>query len=1077
MNSTSSTSTVAPETGQPPNRTAASADASASSAPEPCAHGHYQSPRDSGLISDAVTTTTTTTTAGNKARERDTHHTTHRQHHNSSKLPAFRFADLKRETLALPALLQHQMPPSPVSPDPDHLQTSNDPTELPQPDLHQVQQSHQGQTGQTNPVSTATQRQRQTPAEHLPPPTHHPYHHHQPQQSTPAAASPPSAPVTSTSAAESSGSSSAPSSARTSASLNPPTSPGRSRASSDQTPATSTQITPSATAATTPRRPASYPDSPSKDRDQQANASAAPSSSTIIARSKQRRAPASFSSDGHEPRPNANTPAIIRRSSAGTPSTKDWAQGQRELLLPKSLQDKPADDKKKPTSRPPVSFRPPRNDGSSGRTAIPPIRSFRSSGSRKSLQLDMNLRGLRDESDDASEADQHDRTLRALEGRSDDHYSQMTPPDSAGVAPEENTGDLFMRIAGEESTRRAPEPARPVEEQTAATRLIRSTQRRPLSAAIPSYQAASPPQIPRRLSDQRENSRASTQRDVAPAQQSTRELARRAVSRIETPRTARSVVSSARPSPSTPRSAGFHDSPVDNMSTYARRRSSVTEGGSWVPGRSSSHRTPYGFAKNYNSSPLVPRSADPTKLDAHDGHHGREGTESTASTAAPSTVWDELDDLKSRLHRLELTGKLPPTSGAAMSRASDDRPATATTNATTLSGSPKRTSGGQAQAEAASTTSSQRESQPILISALSKVKTHLNADVYGAIESAATEALSLSHMMGGVGQPGPISSGASTIGVGGTATVTDRQLRRKAESICRSLTELCLALSDEAAQKKTPQVSTPREKEGTPLLSPTLNKTFAGLPPVRRPPQPTELAIPKSATSPRAATRVEDRRSSLLMSPAIATPRFALSPNAPSEAAGRRSSLLVSRTRRAGTEEPEEQSGRKSTFLRTRRAGTEEPEEGRKSSLLLRPRKGTNDDDDDGSRFRAPSRAATEVAGLRTVPREQPAQQPMPSIETASPSASALPRRRLLSSTITSRLALPSISSQRRFLDRSTPERDTNSVVEKLAEDRGQRQFSLGQTAMLNRTSSISRRRESAIPSLSGTASQLGSHR
>ncbi len=50
-----------------------------------------------------------------------------------------------------------------------------------------------------------------------------------------------------------------------------------------------------------------------------------------------------------------------------------------------------------------------------------------------------------------------------------------------------------------------------------------------------------------------------------------------------------------------------------------------------------------------------------------------------------------------------------------MSRVSDDRPPTATTNATTLSGSPKRTSG-NGQAEVSSTTSSQRESQPILLS-------------------------------------------------------------------------------------------------------------------------------------------------------------------------------------------------------------------------------------------------------------------------------------------------------------------------------------------------------------------------
>jgi len=76
--------------------------------------------------------------------------------------------------------------------------------------------------------------------------------------------------------------------------------------------------------------------------------------------------------------------------------------------------------------------------------------------------------------------------------------------------------------------------------------------------------------------------------------------------------------------------------------------------------------------------------------DAPETPRAAEGTESTVSTTAPSTVWDELEDLKSRIHRLELTGKLPATSGAAMSHASNERPATATTTVTTMSSSPKR---------------------------------------------------------------------------------------------------------------------------------------------------------------------------------------------------------------------------------------------------------------------------------------------------------------------------------------------------------------------------------------------------
>jgi len=467
-------------------------------------------------------------------------------------------------------------------------------------------------------------------------------------------------------------------------------------------------------------------------------------------------------------------------------------------------------------------------------------------------------------------------------------------------------------------------------------------------------------------------------------------------------------------------------------------------------------------------------------MDYHEPSHGLEGTESSASTAAPSTVWDELDDLKSRMRRLELTGKIPPTSGAAMSRVSDDRPPTATTNATTISGSPKRTSG-NGQAEAGSTTSSQREAQPILLAALSKAKPYVSNDVYGAIEQAAADALSLSQMVGVAGQPGPISSGASSIGTGATSTVTDRQLRRKAESICRSLTELCLALNDEGtAQKKTVQVATPRDNEAEPLMSPTLARA-----PTRFASAAADSGLTKLSTAPRTATRLEDRRANLLNSPALPSPRYALAPNTPTDPVGRKSSLLISRTRRAGTEEPEDNLGRRTSLLRTRRAGTEEPDEGRKTSLLLRGRKAMDEGEDDESRFRAPSRAVTEVAGLRPSPRDYQAAQ-VPAPDSTSLGQSALPRRRLVPSSLNSRLVAPSAAAAapgalagRRFLDRSTPERETNSVVEKLAEDRGPRQFSLGQTAMLNRTSSLTRRnRESTIPSnMSTTASQVGGYR
>lgn len=108
--------------------------------------------------------------------------------------------------------------------------------------------------------------------------------------------------------------------------------------------------------------------------------------------------------------------------------------------------------------RPPVSYKPPASSNNSGgTTSIPPIRSFRSSGERRSLVLDMNVRNARpyDGGDDYGDSNHRDRTLRALEGRRYEDASQITPPDSAGDRPDgDDSGDLFLKIAREDSLRR-----------------------------------------------------------------------------------------------------------------------------------------------------------------------------------------------------------------------------------------------------------------------------------------------------------------------------------------------------------------------------------------------------------------------------------------------------------------------------------------------------------------------------------------------------------------------------------------------------------------------------------------------
>lgn len=563
---------------------------------------------------------------------------------------------------------------------------------------------------------------------------------------------------------------------------------------------------------------------------------------------------------------------------------------------------------------------------------------------------------------------------------------------------------------------------------------------------------------------------------------------------------ARSTVSSLRPSPITPRTYGGLDNTAEGSSIFARRPATSEHS------RTSSYRQPSsGLSKSFHSSPLVPKSSE----SQHPGAPHHEASESSNSTAAPSTVWDELDELKSRIHRLELTGKLPKTSGAAMSRASEERPPTAGTGATTVSGSPKRASAtGGAQTEVLSITSSHRDSQPILKSALSKTKPFVNADIYNAVEAAANDAMSLSQMMGIVGQPGPISSGASTIGGSGQATVTDRLLRKKVDSMCRNLTELCLALTDDGSQRKAafqqpkPESrETVKPKEQEQMSSPPPIKVFTGAP--RRETSKPDEPVPsvENSVSPR-ATRLEKRATFNFTAAPVPSPRYAPSAMGGEAATpGRKSSLVVARTRRGVTEEPDDQ-GRKTSLLRTRRAGTDEPEEGRKTSFLLPPRRvttiarGSNIDEEQDSRFRAPSRAITEVAGLRVdVPsRDQDVTRGSFQMQEPTSASSALPRRRLITSNLpsasaaSSRFATPTTPSSRRFLgsDRFGQERgdrfertDNNSVAERLAEERGQRQYSGGQSnnSVVGRETSFHRKRHSGIPSISGTASNFGGYR
>lgn len=74
-----------------------------------------------------------------------------------------------------------------------------------------------------------------------------------------------------------------------------------------------------------------------------------------------------------------------------------------------------------------------------------------------------------DSGEESYDSNHLDRTLMALEGRSDDDYSRITPPDSAEPIPDnENTADIFMRIAREDPARsRVADPIGSPEDRSA----------------------------------------------------------------------------------------------------------------------------------------------------------------------------------------------------------------------------------------------------------------------------------------------------------------------------------------------------------------------------------------------------------------------------------------------------------------------------------------------------------------------------------------------------------------------------------------------------------------------------------
>ena len=193
----------------------------------------------------------------------------------------------------------------------------------------------------------------------------------------------------------------------------------------------------------------------------------------------------------------------------------------------------------------------------------------------------------------------------------------------------------------------------------------------------------------------------------------------------------------------------------------------------------------------------VPKTAPTESGRTSRGQMFRDGLDSeVASTAAASAVWDELVELKSRMRKLE--------TGGSRTREAYERPRTAATHTTNSASRRSSNNDHLSPTWLRPSSSSQEasEAQPLLQSALRKARLVVERDVYTALESSASDALQLATTARTDYSSDAQSSATSALS--DYPPQSQRQLARKADNLCRSLTELCIVLC-ERQQPRSPE--------------------------------------------------------------------------------------------------------------------------------------------------------------------------------------------------------------------------------------------------------------------------------